>query len=222
MRRSSEIASMGTDVTASTFPLRLVDGRRLERRYRDVLMPGGMLCDHAGRARVLPRYFYEVTSWEQARDTHLSRHFTVSEFIHTDVREAPPLRVFPRYIPCATLLLAFALEQLREAVGTYVFIGANGGYCSPKHKGTGAASPHCWGTAANIYRIGDTYLDSPDAIRRYAALAREVIPTVWTRPLGDERALTDDHLHIDLGYVVSVPREAPGETYNLKLAGDPL
>jgi hypothetical protein len=213
---------MTTDVTTSTFPLRLVDGQRLDRRYRDVLMPGGMLCDHAGRARVLPRYFYEVTSWEEARDTHLSRHFTVSEFIHTDVREAAPLRVFPRYIPCATLLLAFALEQLREAVGTYVFIGANGGYCSPKHKGTGAASPHCWGTAANIYRIGDIYLDTPETIRRYAALAHEVIPTVWTRPLGDARALTDDHLHIDLGYVISVPREAAGEHYNLKLAGDPL
>ena len=213
---------MTTDAASSTFPLRLMDGRQLERRYRDVLMPGGILCDHAGRARELPRYFYEVSSWDEARATYLSRHFTVSEFIHTDVREAPPLRVFPRYIPYATLLLAFALDQLREAVGTYVFIGANGGYCSPKHRGTGGASPHCWGTAANIYRIGDTYLDSPETIRRYASLAREVIPTVWTRPLGDERMLTDDHLHVDLGYVVSVPREAPGETYNLKLAGDPL
>ena len=138
---------MTTDSASSTFPLRLMDGRQLERRYRDVLMPGGILCDHSGRARELPRYFYEVSSWDEARDTYLSRHFTVSEFIHTDVREAPPLRVFPRYIPCATLLLAFALEQLREAVGTYVFIGANGGYCSPKHRGTGGASPHCWGMA---------------------------------------------------------------------------
>ena len=40
----------------ATFPLRLVDGRRLERRFRDVLLPGGILCDHAGQARVLPRY----------------------------------------------------------------------------------------------------------------------------------------------------------------------
>ena len=212
---------MTTEAMSSTFPLRLIDGQRLEQRYRDVLLPGGTLRDHSGRARELPRWFYEVSSWEQARETHLSRHFTVSEFIHTDVREAPPLRVFPRYIPCATLLLAFALEQLREAVGTYVFIGANGGYCSPRHRGTGGASPHCWGTAANVYRIGDTYLDSPDTIRRYAALAREVIPTVWTRPLGDERALTDDHLHLDLGYVVSEPREALGESDDANHAGDP-
>ena len=213
---------MATELATSTFPLRLVDGRRLEQRYRDVLLPGGILCDHAGRARVLPRWFYEVESWQQARDTHLSRHFTVSEFIHTDVREAAPLRVFPRYIPCATLLLGFALEQLREEVGTYVFVGANGGYCSPKHRGTGGASPHCWGTAANIYRIGATYLDTPEMIRRYRAIAHEGIPTVWTRPLGDQRMLTDDHLHVDLGYVVSEPREAAGEIYNSKLAGDPL
>jgi len=50
----------------------------------------------------------------------------------------------------------------------------------------------------------------------------DVIPTAWTRPLGDERMMTDDHLHVDLGYVISIPREAPGETYNLKLTGDPL
>jgi hypothetical protein len=211
---------MATGIAA--FPLRLVDGRRLERRYRDVLLPGGILCDHRGQARVLPRYFYEIESWDQARDTYLAPHFTVSEFIHTDVREAPPLRVFPRYIPCAVTLLALALEQFREAVGSYVYIGANGGYCSPRHARIGGASPHCWGTAANVYRVGDTYLDSHDSIERFANIARAVLPTVWTRPLGPTEAYTDDHLHLDLGYVVSVPREAPGETYNLKLAGDPL
>lgn len=206
----------------ATFPLRLVDGRRLERRFRDVLLPGGILCDHAGQARVLPRYFYEVESWDQARDTYLSPHFAVSEFIHTDVREAPALRVFPRYIPCATVLLANALELFRQAVGNYIYLGANGGYCSPRHARIGGASPHCWGTAANVYRVGDTYLDSQEAIVRFAEIARSVLPTIWTRPLGPELAKTDDHLHLDLGYVVSVPREAAGETYNLKLAGDPL
>ena len=204
------------------FGLRLVDGRRLPREYRDVLLPGGTLCDHAGQARMLPRYFYEVESWAQASETFLSPHFRVSEFIHTDVREAEALRVFPRYVPCAITLLASALEVLRDAVGTYVYIGANGGYCSPRHARTGGASPHCWGTAANVYRIGDTYLDTQDMISKYAAIAREVLPAVWTRPLGPEVAKTDDHLHLDLGYVVSVPREATGETYNAKLAGDPL
>ena len=206
----------------ATFPLRLVDGRRLEQRYRDILLPGGILCDHSGQARVLPRYFYEIESWDQARETLLAPHFTVSEFIHTDVREAPPLRVFPRYVPCGTVLLALALELFRNAVGTNVYIGANGGYCSPRHARVGGASPHCWGTAANVYRVGDAYLDSQETIVRFGEIARGVIPTVWTRPLGPELEKTDDHLHLDLGYVVSIPREAAGETYNLKLAGDPL
>ena len=118
--------------------------------------------------------------------------------------------------------LALALEQFREAVGGYVYIGANGGYCSPRHARTGGASLHCWGTAANIYRVGDTYLDSHDTIAKYGAIARVLLPTVWTRPLGPKARKTEVHLHLDLGYVVSVPREAPGETYNLKLAGDPL
>ena len=91
-----------------------------------------------------------------------------------------------------------------------------------RHARTGGASTHCWGTAANIYRIGDTYLDTHETIAKYAALVREVLPTAWTRPLGPESWKTDDHLHLDLGYVISVPREAAGETYNVKLAGDPL
>jgi hypothetical protein len=70
--------------------------------------------------------------------------------------------------------------------------------------------------------VGDTYLDSHDTIAKYAALVHEILPTAWTRPLGPTDQYTDDHLHFDLGYVVAVPREAPGETYNLKLAGDPL
>ena len=205
----------------ATFALRLVDGCTLPHRYRDVLRPGGILCDHGGQSRRLPRYFYEIDSWQQARDTFFAPHFAASEFIHTNVREAPALRVFPRYVPCATLLLATALEQFRAAVGTPVFIGANGGYCSPRHARIGGASPHCWGTAANIYRVGDTYLDSHDAIARYAAIAHDVLPTIWTRPLGPELDKTDDHLHLDLGYVVSTPREAAGETFNQQLTGDP-
>ena len=128
----------------------------------------------------------------------------------------------PSWAPAFTAAAIVALTVGAFTGLPYVFVGANGGYCSPKHRGTGGASPHCWGTAANIYRIGDTYLDTPETIRRYASLAHEVIPTVWTRPLGDQRMLTDDHLHVDLGYVVSEPREAPGEIYNSKLAGDPL
>jgi hypothetical protein len=71
------------------------------------------------------------------------------------------------------------------------------------------ATPHCWGTAVNIYRIGDTFLDERQSIERYAALARQALPGAWTRPFGGGRGQTDDHLHIDLGFVLSMPRGAP-------------
>ena len=99
----------------SSLPLRIVDGRRLEKRYRDCLRPGGMLSDSQGQAHVLPRYFYEVPSWETALKLQLSEHFALWEFIHTDVHEAEPLRSFPRYVPCAITLLALGLVQAATA-----------------------------------------------------------------------------------------------------------
>lgn len=207
---------------ATSFGLRVVDGRRLEQPMRDALRPGAHLCDGEGRSRQLPRYFYEIPTWEAARQTRLTEHFYLWEFIHTDVREAPQLRGFPRYVPCALPLLAASLEQFREAVGTYVHIAANGGYRSPRHQLTCNASTHSWGTAANIYRIGDTWLDTRDAIARYADIARETMPGVWTRPYGEGSDQSDDHLHIDLGYVVAVPHDVPGDTFNPKLDDDPL
>ena len=206
----------------STFPLSVVDGLALPPEYRKALRPGEMWADAAGRQRQLPRYFYEIPSWDIAMKVQLTPHFLLWEFIQVDVRETPVLLSFPRYVPCAITLLAVCLERFREAVGSFVHISANGGYRSPSHALSRHAGLHSWGVAANIYRIGDTYLDTPETIRRYAALVHDLIPTVWTRPLGDVRMMTDDHLHVDLGYVISIPREAPGETYNLKLAGDPL
>jgi len=79
-------------VETQALPLRVTDGYRLPRPYRDALLPGGVLCDERGLARHLPRYFYEVPSWEAALDLALAPHFHLWEFIHTDVREAAPLR----------------------------------------------------------------------------------------------------------------------------------
>jgi hypothetical protein len=202
--------------------LRVVDGVRLQREYRDVLKPAGVLPDARGGARQLPRYFYEVPSWDAAREIALASHFHLWEFMHTDVREAPPLRVFPRYVPCAVTLTAQVLEHLREAVGAPVRIAANGGYRSPRHQLTRNASAHCWGTAVNIYRIGDVDLDSRESIERYATLARQEIPGVWTRPFGSDLGFADDHLHLDLGYVVAMPHDAPAEPIHQQLEGDPL
>jgi hypothetical protein len=125
-------------------------------------------------------------------------------------------------VPCAVTLLALALEHFRDAVGEPVHIAANGGYRSPGHQLTHDASTHCWGTAVNIYRVGNEYLDTRERIERYGALAQQSVRAVWIRPFGEDRGLADDHLHLDLGYVVSVPHEAPGDPHNPKLEGDPL
>jgi hypothetical protein len=190
-----------------SLPLRLVDAVRLEQDVRDALLPGATRVDGHGVVHRLPRLFYEVRSWDEALDVELAEHFRLWEFIQTDAREALPLQRFPRYIPCALPLLAAALECFRTAVGTYVHIAANGGYRSPRHLlARERASTHCWGTAVNIYRIGDTVLDNRDAISRYAAIARKAMPGVWVRPCGTAPGEVDDHLHLDLGYVVAEPR----------------
>ena len=204
------------------FPLRVVDGRRLGKEYRDALRPGQTLCDPNGIARTLPRYFYEVPSWDSAQRTYVAPHFQLHEFIHVDVREAMPLRHFPRYVPCALTLLGACLELLRDAVDEPVYIAANGGYRSPRHKCTRTASTHAWGTAVNIYRIGDTLLDDQESIARFAAIVKQRVPGAWVRPYGKEVGFADDHLHVDLGYVIATPRETPGELYNPKLDCEPL
>ena len=191
----------------SMLPLPLVHGQQLHKAVQQVLRPGETLRDRAGHARVLPTTFLRVDSWKHALETRLTAHFTVSELIEVDVREAPPVRSFPRYVPCAILLLASALELFRQEVGTYVHVAANGGYRSPGHRLTRHASRHCWGTAANIYRIGDTYLDNRAEIEKYAAIARRAIPGVWVRPFGQEDGEADDHLHLDLGYTLFDPVE---------------
>jgi len=205
-----------------SIPLRIVDGRRLEKRYRDVLKPGGVLSDSQGQAHQLPRYFYEVPSWDVARSTQLSENFALWEFIHTDVHEAEPLRMFPRYVPCAITLMALGLEQFRGAVRDFVHIAANGGYRSPAHGLTSFATPHAWGTAVNIYKIGTTMLDDRDVLEQFATIAYKSMPGVYVRPFGNQPGYTDDHLHLDFGYVVAVPRGAPFETYNPKLDIEPL
>lgn len=194
----------------TALPLPLVRAGELPPEMRQVLRPGETMKDRAGVHRMLPSSFLRVDSWNDALVTHLTRNFTVSEFIGVDVREAEPLiRSFPRYIPCAVLLLAGALEMFRREVSTYVHVAANGGYRSPAHALSTHASRHCWGTAANIYRIGDTYLNSREEIEKYAAIARRVIPGVWVRPYGQQVGEADDHLHIDIGYTVFDPVDGP-------------
>lgn len=192
-------------------PLRVVDGLTLPEPVRAALRPGETLTDEAGRLQRLPRWFYEVPTRKGADSLAVAPEFRLRELIETDVHEAEALRGYPRYVPCAITLLAAHLGLLRQRLGTYVFIAANGGYRSPGHALTREASAHCWGTAANIYRIGDDYLDTRETIERYAEVVREVLPGVWIRPYGYARGYADDHLHLDLGYTTLVPHGVGGD-----------
>jgi hypothetical protein len=196
----------------SGLPLAVVDALELGEEYRRVLRPGELLPDRTGALRRLPRFFYEVPSWDTALETELTEHFALWEFMNVDVREHELLRVrWPRYVPCAVSVLAAALELLRREVGTFVHVAANGGYRSPAHRLNEHASTHCWGTAANLYRIGDDWLDDQGTITRYNRIARRVMPGISTRAYGPDVAQTDDHVHMDLGYVTLVPHGTPGE-----------
>ena len=188
-------------------PLRVVDGDQLPAEYRALLLPNASVTGTDRHAVRRPRYFYEVDSWDTALSLQLAPHFALWEFIDVDVSEAPLLRGFPRYVPCAVSVLAVHLELFRLQVGVPVRIAANGGYRSPALKGADPASPHAWGTAANVYRIGDEYMSERDTVERYASIAKRVLPAAWCRPYGVQRGQTTDHLHIDLGHIVCVPRE---------------
>lgn len=188
--------------------LKVVDAFDLDDELRSVLKPGEMIRDAVGRRHRLPRYFYEIPSHEVAMRTRLTPHFGLNEFIITDLKESARLQGYPRYVPCAVRLLAFYLEQFRLAAGASVHIAVNGGYRSPSHKLSVNASPHMWGTAADVYRIGSTILKTKEAIEKYNDIAEDVFDEVTVLPYGHVTGKNaDDHVHLDLGYITLVPRE---------------
>jgi hypothetical protein len=188
--------------------LRAIDGLNLPGEYRALLRPGAAETDSRGNVHRLRRFFYEIDSWQHAHEIRFAPHFTLAELMLVDCREADLLlSQFPHYVPCAVILLAMFLEDFRREVGAPVFISANGGYRSPAHQIGGAKSIHAWGTAANIYRVGDTFLDDAKSIERYGAIASSLSQAVLVRPFGPNAGETDDHLHLDLGFVSLAPRE---------------
>jgi len=192
----------------STKILRAIDGMRLPNEYRVLLRPGEIETDINGTVHRLPRFFYEIASWQEAHEIRLAPHFTLGELMLVDCRETQLLlSQFPHYVPCAIVLLARLLEDFRREIDASVFISANGGYRSPAHQIGGAKSIHAWGTAANIYRVGDTFLSDARPIEKYRAIVASLSPAVFVRSFGRERGQTDDHLHIDLGFVTLTPRE---------------
>jgi hypothetical protein len=184
--------------------LRAVDGLTLSPEYRAALRPGVAVTDADGKRHHLPRFFFEVSSWEEAHSWRVASHFALSELITVDSREAELLlRTFPHYVPCAILALARYLEDFRRQVDAPVFVSANGGYRSPSHRINRGVSLHSWGTAADIYRVGDTYLNDEKSIARYGEIAGSLGAEVHVRPYQEG----DDHLQVDLGYLTLVPRE---------------
>ena len=189
--------------------LPVVDALDLDDALADHVRPGAPMRARDGATHTLPRFFFAVDSWQTALATQLTEHFGLWEFMDVDLHEAAALRMFPRYVPCAVAALAAALEVFRLEIGATVRIAANGGYRSPTHHGSRPGSPHCWGTAANIYAIGGEPIDSEGQIGRYGAIARRLLPFVHVRSYGHDVGHTDDHLHIDLGYTVTVPHGIP-------------
>lgn len=188
--------------------LKIVDAFDLDDELRSILKPREMLRDAQGRRHRLPRYFYEVPSHEMAMETRLTPHFGLNEFSLVDLKEAPRLQDFPRYIPCAVRILAFYLEQFRAAAGASVHVAVNGGYRSPSHKLSSNATTHMWGTAADVYRIGQTILRTQESIEKYNAIAEDVSEDITALPYGHETEKNaDDHVHIELGYISLIPRE---------------
>jgi hypothetical protein len=193
---------------AETIGLKVVDAFDLDDELRSILRPGEMVRDGQGRRHRLPRYFYEVHSHEMAMSTRLTPHFGLNEFILNDLKEASRLHGYPRYVPCAVRLLAFYLEQFRAACGASVHVAVNGAYRSPAHKLAQNATPHMWGTAADIFRIGSNILKTRETIEKYNAIAEDLSEDVNVLPYGHVTGQNaDDHVHLDLGYVTLIPRE---------------
>jgi hypothetical protein len=198
------------------FPLKIVDALAFPAVHRTLFRPDEALTDAMGATHFLPRFFYEVESWAQARHTRFTEHFSIAELMVVDCRERyMVLRSRPHFVPCAALIFCGYLEEFRRRVDAPVFIAINGGYRSPAHGLSRFASPHLWGTAANIYRVGDTFLDNQKEIEKYARIAESIGPEVFAKPFGHGDGETDDHLHLDVGYLSFVPRGCD-EARNLK------
>lgn len=199
--------------------LKVVDAFDLEPELRALLRPNEMAMGKAGHQHRLPRYFYEVPSHERAREVRLTPHFGLNEFLLVDLKEAPLIRSYPRYIPCAVRLLAFYLERLRELVGQQIHLAVNGGYRSPVHKLAVGITPHMWGTAADLFRVGPILLNAKDAIEKFNRIAEDLSDDLWVMPYGHDIGRADDHIHVDLGYISLVPREMTEDRAEVSPAG---
>jgi len=54
--------------------LRAIDGLKLPAEHRALLRPGESESDSHGNLHHLPRFFYEVASWQEAHEIRLAPH----------------------------------------------------------------------------------------------------------------------------------------------------
>ncbi len=188
--------------------LRIVDGLDLPVEYREIYLPGQIVTDANGRSKRLPRFFYEVPEKSLAWETQLTPHFALGELLRVDLKEVDVLREYPRHVPCAITVLASYLERLRVVCEAPIYVSVNGGYRSIRHQGNRSVSVHSWGSAVDIYRIGSTFLDDRESIEKYRETALSLGPEVTVYPYGHGPGETDDHLHLDLGFLLLVPSDA--------------
>ncbi|MBW3563746.1 MAG: hypothetical protein KY459_03380 [Acidobacteria bacterium] len=211
-----------TEATPESEEVTVVDGFTLEEPLRSCLSPGAFVRDFEGKLRRLPRFFLRVPSKKAAWNTYLTTHFAIGEFLRVDLKEAEPLRSFPRYIPTAVRFLALTLQNVRNAVGSTLNISVNGGYRSPLHQRGHRGDPHRWACGADIYRIGSTLIDGEEPHEKFASVVREVDASLRISPWGSEPGHADDHLHLDIGYALLDPPELEEDPREVVILPDAL
>ncbi len=80
-------------------PFKVIDGRTLSAKHSQLLQPGAARKDAAGQTHFLPRFFYEIETWAQAKEQRLAANFTFAELMTVDCREADLLLMAcPRFL----------------------------------------------------------------------------------------------------------------------------
>ena len=146
-----------------------------------------------GALHHLPRFFFEVPSWEEAHRC-ASRSLCLSELI-TSIRAKPICSCTPpSLVPCAILALA-RISRFPPRNGRAGVYHANGGY-RLLPTGQSRRVLHNWGTARTFIASGDIYLNDEKSITRHASIARRSARRFLSGPKDG-----DDHLQVDLGYL---------------------
>ena len=64
--------------------LRAIDGLNLPGEYRALLRPGAAETDSRGNVHRLPRFFYEIGSWQQAHEVRFAPQRHANEIVAAD------------------------------------------------------------------------------------------------------------------------------------------